>query len=581
MKHFLNLFFPLFWVSNRLNVQKLRRWFVANCINILGVLLTVYFLFIGVYGRVFTDNFPEKWWNVREHIKFFENQTKDSIYNISVDEDKSEYSHLFIIDRTQSTSEKNTDNRELEKYLKESFKNNKIIIAGIEDTTLKNLVIIQLYNFLYKSRSAKYLRVIYYDNRNTFNEFSYSPQQEKTIIIPNVLEKEKWMNLNENDQSNFIINKLAEQKATVQESRQKTFIKDIFQKIDTIKSEERENLIITLITDFVDDGEEYGEEITNAVIEQCMQSGKSKPVQINIINLLQDAQKEKDSERLVQKLYDKLHGTGQHILQTKTYDDWNRDKYHSFENNLIQFFSSFQNFNKNNSVIKLSFPEQDTAQIYKVARVGVRMEVACAEKDTCWEWRIGTPYNQEITPTAIFYRTRNDEYSNVRVDDNIWHKMNTADTLFLEFPLSRVINTNQYELQITCGEKSRNFQICFEERLPKSIATISIYLVHAFMIFLFILIILLASFSIAVMRRFYLAQQMNILLKRSLFWRYIYSLVVYGIIGSYIGFVYLPVLSKYIFIIFEIILIYCFVFMILVHDKNSILFHNHLIINEI
>jgi hypothetical protein len=556
-KIFTHICCPLFKMSHFEVIIRLKNWLRKHYLASSTLLLTAYFTIVSIYGKIFSENPPECWLKPSDHITFLENQKNDNLTQDISCENSTYYNHLFIIDRTFSTT--NTKNLALSNFLKSSLRN-----KGIEansDSSIKSLLFLNMCGELLKSKINRSLQVLFYDtdsvftnaiderNRNGKNHFHFPGE---------------WIDLTkDNNNSVAALEEVTKLPFEVWKPEQKTWIYQIFKKIhDVIKQDtSTTKFIATIFSDFVNDE-------CNSPIEHIEELVKLNNFeQINYIHLLSNMPSEQQASiDLIDYIKTKMSGVKFFRTPIEGNQKWTRDKYEILEKELIQCFSI-----KPDSIrIKHFYPYRKHERGYETTEAQIKLNHTNVQDTLSWHWRIVSPYIQETTRTPVFYQNNKKENrSCAYVDDRVFHEVKHKDTLSLYFPISHHIHFNQYELEVTCGEITKTFPVKFQEKIPVSIAKLAIWIIHLFLILLFLCICMSAISPVDALK-YYHSNPINKENHKVLFYKYLINLMAFILISLFLVFGYASwsicngsISEKFICIVAILILLWFLCFQIL------------------
>lgn len=464
-----------------------RTWILHNFISLIMLPITVLFLIIGIYGRVFDNEFSNpdnsilSYLNINSYINFFEKQKELStdirIQKISINPVSTlNHSHILLLDRTMSTNETKLNvNDEISKKLRISLDSTFNIKPPINnELVFMDLIVLKVYqNLLNYELPCRYRTSFYNGNNNFINGLSLKNQKDTL----------EWITIDSDESRKLLVDKVIDQDLYRSYPNQKTDFHDIFDNIKLLC--DTSNMIVTIISDFLHEGTN----ISDSDIEE-LQKGINKPSQFNLIYI--KPLKNDDiikSQKLLTKLIEKIHGS--QILKTINSNDFNKDKLDSdilkkFDIDLSQCFSSI---NQEKEFITCFYPK-NTDLTYKTAECLIVFE-GYSQKPI--NWQVTTAYPQEQNKCFASYKIGTEE-SRLEIDGN-WHSISSSDTLRLRFPINPNIS-NQYNLDIMQSSVSKSFLIQLNEYIPYHLAQIAIILLYSIisLIIVFVLLITIGHF---------------------------------------------------------------------------------------
>lgn len=484
-------------MAHRRLCNRITEWYLQHFIALLMIPFSFAFFVIGIYGRVFSENFElsiddmnkdkcfgnskcgyGKLGKITNYLHFFEYQKKlsgetlpvsDTLFcEPEINDTTTKHRHLLILDRTLSTiNDKEPENQELKNSLVKSL--NSFFGDTIRGDTIrtelrtKNLLVLKIYEKLLKMGSnIDSLIYITYDGAfNNSGKFTEKRVQWQNDSI-------KFFFRNQQDSLFF------------SKKGQETNLIDVFEKIESLQDT---NTIVTVISDFYHEKEK----ISPLHIEKYLQTGSNKAKQYNFIYIVPKGDSIKlKSDELIDLLTEKIHGTNQFFVNVNSNDVFSALDALKLNLDLTQCFSPVK-FSESIRSIKFYYPRDKKK--YKEAECKIVFKDKTV--DTCHHWKIINPYYYHDDEKFFFeIRGENDCESKVEINSKEWRSVYSTDTLILKFPLTSKIYSSQYNLSIIHDDKNVRCKIEFKEYIPYKIAHIS-YIMICVIVFLFLLLICL------------------------------------------------------------------------------------------
>ncbi|HPE74622.1 MAG TPA: hypothetical protein PLC80_00955 [Draconibacterium sp.] len=474
------MFYPLFSLSTSTVVKKFQKWIFGQWVVLLTFLIAVYLVIVGIYGRVFSETPPNYWLNPVNHIEFIEEQKNNNpLQYISLDHPEY-YNHLLIIDRTLSTL--NSEDTMLQNFLINRY-NRKLNDSN--SNVLKALILLNICNDLFKSKINRNLRILFYDGDSIFTDATYEINKTNEFKIEN-----NWFTLNDENSKALFFNQLTKIQLEINKKDRKTIFENVLKKIpevlsDTTGLNKNNEFVVTIISDFIDESVS----MSSKKIEKYLQSN-NKLTQINFIHLVpRDLSKSEGSIELLNLIKSKISGIQFNKTPIDINQKWTNDKLDILDKELIQCFLMQPDPLK----IDHYYPTEQSERGFKTTKAILKIEDKYNTNKNPWFWRIMSPYSQQTTITPVFYeKNKSKNRLCVYVDDKEFHEIGYNDTLYLYFPINNYIYNNQYELEILQGDITKVFSIQFREKIPKYIASLAGWIIHLFMILVFLCMCLLA-----------------------------------------------------------------------------------------
>jgi len=461
-------------------MNRFSNWLFKNFFNLLIIPISILSVIFGMYSQIidkevrytkplesttysgFIDSEKElgpeefKRISMKSLIKFFDTQIElnsiTPIQNITLNKNPSGvYNNLIILDRTQSTLDKELDKstddfrRRIINNLKNSFKTE---YFDPKNLSTKQLVVLGFYKLI-KEIPGGYC-LAFYDGDHKGLNYLKSNINRETL---------KWRDCNSNSSRIDLIERLSLEELTITKHNQQTNFLEIFseiKKIDTTK------FVVTIISDF---NHELAT-IDQTAIED-LQKGNNRIIQFNIVYLPpSDPVLRNKSDELVAFLEDKFKGITNYVdinIKDNSNDLINNDTFSNFDNKNKQCLASFGFSSKG---INLFYPKED-----KVAKCRIKIEESLTNNQRA-QWKISSKYPNSYDHNLFGYfkfSESEEGSSKFQVDGN-WHKFSKEhNELLLNIALNSNIENNDLYFDIINGNITNRFDIRFVHFMPESV----------------------------------------------------------------------------------------------------------------
>jgi hypothetical protein len=503
MKSF--LLFPLKIIesiSNSTLIYSLCKWVVANSTGLIAIPVALLAIIVSLYTGLFKENINDdrnfaRMLKIKTYYELFEKQKhidEDKIVsNINIKENNAQYTHILVIDRTGSTSNRVLDSKLdlLYNRIKNDFLPN-IAIENIEKQnnsrklSMKHLLVLRFYQELRNEawdnnnfNNTKQIAIIHFDGER----FSYPPPDKtykntKEYNFHTTTDKYMVRNLIEtriNDELLLTGNHSSDFAAMFNE----------IQKLCNSKS--GDSIILTVISDFCHD--KQSENIEESLIENFKRN-TSNISQYNLIYCPPtDPNDRTKSESLVNLLQKHIHGLDNIItIDLALYDNI------YLENDLIDIFDKkilgcFSPININAQKIDFYYPKYNNSQ----GLITANAEIKIKNQGKDFSWRIATPtYQKNDNCNHVISYSINEKNANKRTFalNRHWHSLKANDSiLFIDMRYDHAIETDEYRIEIIQdGKDFMAYPIQLREYMPKVVASYGNGLLNILCLFIILII---------------------------------------------------------------------------------------------
>ena len=464
-------------------------WFTRNFFNLLMIPVTVLAIVIGVNSKIIDSELNSN--NTFEWINFFDIQSNLAtiipVQPIVFNQQNSlSYSHFLILDRTNSML-KIDDNLidSLRKSLKQVLKSEFLEKITPENNSqdpnilpdIKQLVIWYFYQKISESNCISELCPTYYDG----DLYGLIPLINEAIRRPEL----NWFP-SSNESERILLSKSFKKSLVINYKNQTTNFANIFKSIHRYSEHAKSNIILTIISDFDNDGLNVSDkDINNLQLNNRIS-------QLNLIYLPPiNPLKRRKSEKLLTLLRS-------HFESTNNYLELNLDNFsdslytdESFEHYKIKSEQSLSSFNYSKDNVFLYHPKEHEKGLI-VAKCNLILK-AFNITDTV-NWRISSAF-PSLNPELFFGNFKINPNSNPNpcsfVVDGSWTQFpQKGDTLMLEFTHFPDWDTSNLYFDVYNKGQTIRYKIKFKQIMEEKTAIFGHYCLQIILFifcFLFIL----------------------------------------------------------------------------------------------
>ena len=466
---------------------RLCKWVVSSSMSLIAVPVALLAILVSIFTNLFKEDISdsgnnESLFRLETYYKLFEkqNQISDDTLNVStiyVKENKTQYTHILVIDRTGSTNNQVLDSKSdlLYNHIKETFLPN-IFIDEIEKQngnkklSIKHLLTLRFYQELRNEVSdnnnfnnVNKIAVVYFDGEQfTYPPLNKSYQYTKEYNFHPTEDKE-------------VVRELIESRIKDKLLLDGTHSSDfpaLFKEIQKLCSDNsNEKIILTIISDFHHDKQDIN------IGESTIENFKENTSNISQYNFIycppSNLQYRVKSDNLISLLEKHTRGFDNIItIDLGDYDNSNleNDLIDIFDKKILGCFSPI-NFDGDRETIKFYYPKYNAQGL-----ITAKSEIKIKNQGKDFSWRIATPSSQknENNSFTILYSV-NDKNAKKKTFtlNKHWHSLNARDsTIFIEMRYDPAIKIDEYKMEVfqNDGKNFIAYPIKLLEYMPKVIS---------------------------------------------------------------------------------------------------------------